>query len=38
VGFVQIRAMNRRKVPTTAIRPFRVEVDPFSQRDHFKWA
>lgn len=38
VGFVAMRWINQRKVPTTPIRRLLVEVDPFSQRDQFKWA
>ncbi len=38
VGFVEMKSIKQRKVPTTAIRRFLVEVDPFSQRDQFKWA
>ena len=38
VGFVQMKAIKQRKVPTTAVRSFRIKVDPFSTRDRFEWA
>jgi predicted transcriptional regulator len=33
VGFVRMRLVARRKVPTTTVRKLRVEIDPFSQND-----
>lgn len=38
VGFVQMKAIKQRKVPTTAVRSFRIKVDPFWTRDRFEWA
>lgn len=38
VGFLQMRTVERRKVPTPAVRMLRVEIDPFSQNDHFEMA
>ncbi len=38
VGFVQMRTVERRKVPTAAVHRLRVEIDPFSQNDHFEMA
>jgi predicted transcriptional regulator len=37
-GFVQMRTVNRRKVPTAAVRTLNVRIDPFSQNDHFEMA
>ena len=38
VGFVHLRTVKNRRVPTTTIRSFRIKVDPFSTRDRFEWA
>ena len=38
VGFVSMRTVERRKVPTTTVRTLRVEIDPFSQNDLFEIA
>jgi len=38
VGFVRMRTVERRKVPTTTVRTLRVEIDPFSQNDRFEIA
>jgi predicted transcriptional regulator len=38
VGFVRMRTVERRRVPTPAVRTLRVEIDPFSQNDHFEMA
>jgi predicted transcriptional regulator len=38
VGFVRMRTVERRKVPTTAVRRLHVEIDPFSQNDSFEIA
>lgn len=38
VGFVQMETVERRKVPTTAMRSLRVEIDPFSQNDRLEIA
>jgi len=33
-----MRTVNRRKVPTAAVRTLNVRIDPFSQNDHFEMA
>jgi predicted transcriptional regulator len=38
VGFVRMRTVERRKVPTTAVHKLHVEIDPFSQNDRFEIA
>jgi len=38
VGFVRMRLVKRRKVPTAAVHTLRVEIDPFSQNDHVEMA
>ena len=38
VGFVRMRTVKRRKVPTTAGHRLHVEIDPFSQNDRFEIA
>jgi predicted transcriptional regulator len=38
VGFVRMRTVARRKVPTAAVRTLRVEIDPFSQNDRVEVA
>jgi predicted transcriptional regulator len=38
VGFVRIKTVHRRKVPTLAIGKLHVEIDPFSQNDRFEFA
>jgi predicted transcriptional regulator len=38
IGFVRMKSVNRRKVPMTAIRPFRINVDPFSDNDRLEMA
>jgi predicted transcriptional regulator len=38
VGFVEMRTIERRKVPTAAVRKLRVEIDPFSQNDRLEIA
>ncbi len=35
-GFVQMRTVERRKVPTAAIHKLHVEIDPFSQNDRLE--
>ena len=37
-GFVRMRTVKRRKVPTTAVHRLHVEIDPFSQNDSFEIA
>lgn len=38
VGFIRMRTVERRKVPTAAVHTLRVEIDPFSQNDHVEMA
>jgi predicted transcriptional regulator len=38
VGFIRMRTVERRKVPIAAVHKLRVEIDPFSQNDHFEIA
>jgi predicted transcriptional regulator len=38
VGFVRMRTVKRRKVPTTAVHRLHVEIDPFSQNDRLEIA
>ena len=38
VGFVQMRTVERRKVPTPAVHRLHVEIDPFSENDRFEIA
>jgi predicted transcriptional regulator len=38
VGFVRVRTVKRRKVPTAAVHRLHVEIDPFSQNDRFEIA
>ena len=38
VGFVHLKTVKQRRVPTTAVRSFRIEVDPFASCDRFEWA
>ena len=38
MGFVKIKSVRRRKVPTTAVQSFRINVDPFSSNDRVEWA
>jgi len=38
VGFIRMRIVNRRKVPTASVRMLHVEIDPFSQNDRLKIA
>ena len=37
-GFVRMQLVERRKVPTAAIRTLRFEIDPFSQNDRLEMA
>jgi predicted transcriptional regulator len=37
-GFVRMRTVKRRKVPTTAVHRLHVEIDPFSQNDRLEIA
>ncbi len=36
VGFVQMKTVRRRKVPTASVRPLRVRIDPFSMNDRLE--
>ena len=38
VGFIRMRTVERRKIPVPAVHKLRVEIDPFSQNDHFEIA
>ena len=38
IGFVEMRTMERRKVPTAVVHKLRVEIDPFSQNDRLEIA
>ncbi len=38
IGFVHLKSVNRRKIPTTAIRSLRINIDPFSQNDRLELA
>src|SRR5262249_52398209 len=38
VGFIRMQTVERRKVPIAAVHKLRVEIDPFSQNDHFEIA
>ncbi len=38
VGFVRMKTVQRRKVPTPAVHKLHVEIDPFSQNDRFELA
>ena len=38
VGFVRMRLVERRKVPTAVVHRLRVEIDPFSQNDRLEIA
>ena len=33
IGFVRLTSVNRRKIPTTAVRSLKIIIDPFSQND-----
>jgi len=38
IGFVRLKNVDRRKVPTTTIHSLRINVDPFSQNDRLELA
>ncbi len=38
VGFVRMKSINRRKVPTAVIHSLRINIDPFSQNDRLELA
>lgn len=38
IGFVRLKNVDRRKVPTTTIQSLRINIDPFSQNDRLEWA
>ena len=33
IGFIRLTSVNRRKIPTTAVRSLKINIDPFSQND-----
>ncbi len=33
IGFVRFTSVNRRKIPTAAVRSLKINIDPFSQND-----
>ena len=38
IGFVKMKNVDRRKVPTTTIHSLRINIDPFSQNDLLEFA
>jgi predicted transcriptional regulator len=38
IGFVRLTSVNRRKIPTTAVRSLKINIDPFSQNDRLVMA
>jgi len=38
VGFVQMKNVDRRKVPMTTVQSLRIRIDPFSLNDRLEWA
>jgi predicted transcriptional regulator len=38
VGFIRMKTVKRRKVPTTSVRALRISIDPFSQNDRLEMA
>jgi predicted transcriptional regulator len=38
VGFVRLKNVARRKVPTTTVQSLRISIDPFSQNDRLELA
>jgi predicted transcriptional regulator len=38
VGFVRMKSVDRRKVPTTTVRSLQINIDPFSQNDRLELA
>ena len=38
IGFVRMKTVKHRKVPTAAVRAFRISIDPFSQNDRLEFA
>lgn len=38
IGFVRLKNVDRRKVPTTTIHSLRISIDPFSQNDRLELA
>lgn len=37
-GFITMKAVGRRKVPSVAVKKIVVEIDPYSDRDRFQVA
>jgi len=38
VGFVRMKNVDRRKVPTTSVKSLRIKIDPFSLNDQLEFA
>ena len=38
IGFVRLKNVDRRKVPTTTVHSLRINIDPFSQNDRLELA
>ncbi|MBI5910986.1 MAG: MarR family transcriptional regulator [Betaproteobacteria bacterium] len=38
IGFVRLKNVDRRKVPTTTVHSLRISIDPFSQNDRLELA
>lgn len=38
IGFVRMKSIDRRKVPTTTVHSLRIDIDPFSQNDRLELA
>lgn len=38
IGFVRMKTVRRRKIPTAAVRAFRISIDPFSENDRLELA
>lgn len=38
IGFVQLKNVDRRKVPTATVHSFRINIDPFSQNNRLEFA
>ena len=37
IGFVRMKTVKHRKVPTAAVHAFRISIDPFSQNDRLEF-
>jgi predicted transcriptional regulator len=38
IGLITIKRVDRRKVPTPAVRKLRLEIDPYSDHDHLEFS